>query len=519
MDVYSGWKSTCRAIFGEEIGELDAFRSYLLEYHYPCVKGKSAISGKDVALSSSRYCKGASVISQDEVNFEKKYAPLSINEIKDIDSLLSALSDRFYYCGNKIFSNSKFVEGSDNCDDSFFVKDSHTIVSSKYVAYSSFIRENCSSVYGCVGLMDSSNIIRGTGLHNSRNFESIHCFNSSDMLFAYYCAGCTQCMFSFNLRSKKYCIGNLELPKGKYLEMREKLAKEVAAELREKKRFHPIFDFAAPTPQEIGRIGMPRFAKKPADGKRLEEAFRKTSALVLGKELEGVRAHEKFLSGHSPKTMSLPSAFGNECGYSDYFSGKNVPKERLVTVEESRRMAQECFPVEEEDSVHDIVRKMGRLAFYCSEIKEENSANNTETPLEYGAQDCHRVAVATHSRRSAYAAHLQRCDAVFGSGMLMVDSSFCLRCHNCVKVTCSMDLDSCTNCARSYFCHNCENVHDSMFCFNTKNLSYAIGNVEVGREQYMEAKKMLLDNIASQLKEKSTIGIDICSMGCNWKGN
>jgi hypothetical protein len=326
-------------------------------------------------------------------------------------------------------------------------------------------------------------------------------------------------MFSFNLRSKRHAIGNLELEKSKYFELRKKLVGEIAGHLREKKRFHSIYDFAAPSEKEIAAIAMPRFAKKKADSARLEEAFGKTCELVLGKRLGSMKDCSRFLSKHAPETQSLRSAFGNECCYSDYFLGKNIRKERLVSADEAEVAGKKSVTVAPGDGTEKILRKISAIAFYPEEGVEGDNGNNSETPIEYNAHDCYRVAVGTFSRRSAYCAHLDRSDAIFGSGMLMVDCSFCIRCHNCVKVTCSMDLDSCANCARCYFCHNCENVHDSMFCFNAKNLTYAIGNVEVGREQYMKAKKVLLDGIGGQLKKTGTAGIDICSIGCEGKGN
>jgi hypothetical protein len=55
------------------------------------------------------------------------------------------------------------------------------------------------------------------------------------------------------------------------------------------------------------------------------------------------------------------------------------------------------------------------------------------------------------------------------------------------------------------FCHNCENLQNSMFCFNTKNKNYAIGNVEVGREEYMRIKKMVLDEVNAELDKTGAL--------------
>jgi hypothetical protein len=52
-----------------------------------------------------------------------------------------------------------------------------------------------------------------------------------------------------------------------------------------------------------------------------------------------------------------------------------------------------------------------------------------------------------------------------------------------------------------------------MFCFNVKNMRYAIGNVEVGREKYLEMKKMVLWEIAKRIQEKHDLPFDIYSLG------
>jgi len=63
------------------------------------------------------------------------------------------------------------------------------------------------------------------------------------------------------------------------------------------------------------------------------------------------------------------------------------------------------------------------------------------------------------------------------------------------------------------FCHNCEGLSDCMFCFNVKNKRYAIGNVEVGREKYLEVKKRTLAEIAAKLERKHDLELDIYNIG------
>ena len=48
-----------------------------------------------------------------------------------------------------------------------------------------------------------------------------------------------------------------------------------------------------------------------------------------------------------------------------------------------------------------------------------------------------------------------------------------------------------------------------MFCFNAKSLSYAIGNVELGKEKYLEIKKKILEEIHSKLKKDKRLDLNI----------
>jgi len=52
-----------------------------------------------------------------------------------------------------------------------------------------------------------------------------------------------------------------------------------------------------------------------------------------------------------------------------------------------------------------------------------------------------------------------------------------------------------------------------MFCFNIKNKSYAIGNVEVGKEEYAKVKKMLLAEIGRRLEKDKKLKLDIYTIG------
>ncbi|MCX6769618.1 MAG: hypothetical protein NT051_02975, partial [Candidatus Micrarchaeota archaeon] len=81
------WNSTCRVLFGREIGKLPDYSEWLSEYLPPTARRKSHLSGKEVMLASDLYSKNAQFVSADEAVQNRKYA-ISINDMKDLDTLL-----------------------------------------------------------------------------------------------------------------------------------------------------------------------------------------------------------------------------------------------------------------------------------------------------------------------------------------------------------------------------------------------------------------------------------------------
>jgi len=242
MDMDGAFKSTCRVLFGREIGALFRHKNYLSKLVDPPMEATSSFSGKPVFLSRPHYCKGAKFIDVEEIG--KARSALSINYIKDVDSALSALSEKFAYCGNKNLGASVEVADSDMCNDCLGVLSSQNVISSKYVAYSNGVRES-ECVFGCmlggeVGFSLHSQIF----FFSKRCFDAYMCFHSTDVYSSFNCRNCQDVMFSFNQNSKRNMIGNLELPKEKYLELKKKLVSEIASELVAKGNFPTVFELA-----------------------------------------------------------------------------------------------------------------------------------------------------------------------------------------------------------------------------------------------------------------------------------
>ncbi len=56
-----------------------------------------------------------------------------------------------------------------------------------------------------------------------------------------------------------------------------------------------------------------------------------------------------------------------------------------------------------------------------------------------------------------------------------------------------------------------------MLCFNVKSKRYAIANVEIGREEYLRIKKLLLYDITKRLEKEKRLETSIYNLGCGGK--
>lgn len=236
----NSFKSTSRILLGGEIGELNEFKNYLLEMIEKPLIVRSTNTQKEIYLSRPYYSKDANFIELE--NILEKPPNLNINEIKDMDSLLSSLKENLHYCGNHIIGNSSNVENSDSCVDGMYILNSHQVMGGKHIAYSHGIRKG-EFVFGSAWSGDVGFLMRCQGLFYSKNcFDSYLSIKSRNLYCSFNCRSCTETIFSFNQIAKRYLIGNLELPIDKYNSLKQKLLSEIRENLESKKYFPSIFD-------------------------------------------------------------------------------------------------------------------------------------------------------------------------------------------------------------------------------------------------------------------------------------
>ena len=515
------WLSACKTIFGREIeGDLSLYREWLLELSPPLSRAPSSITGEAVTYAITDYCKGSKRASFDEVwklSESQKFAPLTINEIKDMDSLLSSIRERAYYAGSVVLGNSSNIEASSNCTDSHFVLDCGMASGTKYAAYSGRVKQS-EAVFGCDAIGECQFLVRGFEAYRLvRCFEAWKTQNSSDCMYVNGLANSSGCLFCFNARNLRHAIGNLELPKEKYAKIREKLAGEMAEMLEREKRLPSLVDIVAGCKEKPAFGKVEREKEEKNDLGKVEDAFRQASRLVFGKELANIDSYGDWLKRHVVWMGSGKSIIsGKGMLMADYGHYADYPKSRLVTLFEAEELGKRLKLSEEEAEKLEfryISRGISKIAFLSPEYFMGQNVNVSECSTQYESMNAYRAPGTSFTKNTAYSFWPRNADHVFGSSMAF-SCQYCINCYYSENLNRCFECDSCKSCSDSYYLHNCENVRSSMFCFNAKNLTYAIGNVEVGKEAFEKAKKMLLEWMNGQLERKKEVSLSIFDVGC-----
>ena len=512
------FRSTCKGVFGADIGGMEEYAQWLSQGNEPMTHTASQVSGMEMYSSPPYYAPGGKWMAFEEVDFNKRYAPLSINDMKDIDSLVSAVQERFFYAGNIYFGNSGFIELSSNINDSFYVYKTCGNGNSKYLAYST-IGRRVTSVYGSNGVEESSHCIKCT-----RAFKSSRCFevwmsqNCTDCLYSSGLTGCTNSIFCFNVNNRKNSIGNLELPPEKYKAIREKLVAELTGGLRKNKSAPTLLQIALKCkPQRFSLQGKAAATPAPCSKGGVEKAFLQTSQILFGKPLEGgIDLYAKWLTKQvrAPQPR-VSAADGSQLYISPYANYQNLPKDRLLSASQAALHGASA-KIEAQDAetmtLANAHEKLGALAYFNIEMMEGKNLNLCECQIVSDSSNCYRASLLRASKNCGYCFWMDGCADSFGC-YGPFDTFSAIHTHYCNTQSRTFEIDCCGHCYDSYFLHNCENMRESMFCFGVKNRKNCIGNAELDAATYAVVKKALCEQMWQELSAKKSLAWDIYNVG------
>ncbi len=506
--IDSAFRSVSKILFGTEVGSLKDFEPYLREAMFPYLQAKSFISGKPVYLSNPFYPKGASFAAPGEQG--AKASKFSINDIKDIDSLFRAASEQAVYCGNKVFRKNFNYDLVDNAIDCTNVYCCHNVRNVKNGAYLSYVRE-AEYVFGTPAYPKARYTIRCVeGINLVRGFETHYSTHSSDMYYSFNCSNCTEGIFAFNLRGKHRVIGNNELAPEKYAPLKKKLISEIAEGLRRKKRAFSLVEL----PAWAGKGKDDEVAVPPLPAPRqVEEAFRKTTGLLFGKERNGLEGYAPWLKKRALGVSKVRGKFGTPTYKVELPVIKDLPAACLCTLEEAlennKPLANEA---ELSLPVRQLAEKIGKKAVFTLEFVDGMCENTPDVSAVFDSVNVYSMWDATSSTLCGCSTAMIQSRYCFGGSLRILDSQFCINCFDPVNLRLCFESDGCSDCSSCYFCHNCEGCEECLFCFNAKGLHHAIFNKEVPREEYARIKKMLLDYVNAELDKKKDVEQSIFSL-------
>lgn len=513
QSLQKAWDSTCRVIFWQEMGGLSGYEEWLAEYLPGAARRKSNLSGREVIIARDAYPKAARFISNDELEQNKEHA-LSINQIKDIDTLVQALREKCEYTGNKVLGASSNVEASDIVMDSHFVYNSTNIEESAYVHSSFMVRKGSKYSFGSGYFGKSEFMLRVIGTFNSKRcFESYFVPDSADLYYCHQCFGCHDLMFSFGQRSSSYKIGNLQLAKEKYLELKAKLIGEMAGELKREKRLPSLVELtpkSAPCP--LPKLDIRKQCME-TNMAAIEKGFASTYSLLFKKQPGSIREYEEWLSENTIKILQSKSAFGNINYYPEGFAFYwKLSEGRRVSFDELMAVGKLSSKEKDVRSLKTIGKALDGIGFFTAELFDGENFNHIESPLVYHGTNVYKTYDITFGDNTGVCFLALNSKHAYGCYRIL-ESQFSMKCYNSLYMNRCLEMDSCNKCSDSYFCHNCEGLSDCMFCFNMKGRRHNVGNTQFDKETYLKAKAVLVEQMAEELDRTRKMRHSIFTIG------
>ncbi len=512
------WESTCKIIFGKNIGEMETYKNWLLKEVTPKYIKKSFRSSKDISMINQFYEDSAKYQSFEEVDYNMKFEPLNINEIKDIDTIVEAIKERVCYTGNIVLGKSSNTDKSTAITDSHNVYNSLWVDESKNVGYSSYIKM-AENIFGSDKIGETKYCIKAHGTYkDTRCLEVWECSHTSD---AYYCAGlenCKNAIFSFNVHNKNYVIGNLKLSQSEYNKIKASIVSQLTNELEQKKQIPTLIELLKMTlkyRKTVPKIEIQQ-TEEDWDERPVLTAFRNTSKLILGKDIGNMYDYKKYLVKRNFWSMEpIRSIISNKKIFKQHSTGfENIPNEFLITYPESLTLGEKLkMDKKDLENMDTITKNLWKIGYVIAEWFPGENKNIKEVPTSAFSQNCFHCTFMGYCKNCAYSTWPRNSESLFGIS-LTFSSMFCIRTYSSKKLTRCMEVDSSENCTDAYYLHNCENVHDSMFCFNSKNLRNAIGNAELPTSDYKKIKANILAQIANELETKKDLKWDVYNIGC-----
>lgn len=242
----------------------------------------------------------------------------------------------------------------------------------------------------------------------------------------------------------------------------------------------------------------------------IEEAFASATGVLLGKQMRPFAKYSKWAGKRIPPMRRAKSAVGEGMAdIPDYAFYSFVPVGRVANFDMAEKLsAMSIAEPSGRESVADLMPQIRSIAYFIPTFVEGKNLG-CERTVAY--LDCINVRDSFDTfttKNSASVFQTMRCEGIFGCYYALT-TNYSIHCYTSINLQRCLEVDTAKNCSDCMFCHNVENLSDCMFCFNVKNKRFAIGNAEVGKEKYMQVKKMVQEYLARELEAKGTLPFDI----------
>ncbi len=247
----------------------------------------------------------------------------------------------------------------------------------------------------------------------------------------------------------------------------------------------------------------------------LEKAFKDLTRILLGKELSDIQTYSKWLQENVRLSTEAKSAVSGRIIYLPYFPFFQATRDGVVKLDEMEETGRRRIGKKELEtlSIGNATETLRSIKFYCPEIAYGQNVKVEKATLYGFSSYCDYGEGFLRSKYCAYSMWPRESEYIFGSDFIF-SSRFCLKCYKSENLTRCFEVSHSNSCSDCYFCHNCDNLQECMFCFNAKSLRYAIGNVEVGKEEYLKVKARILASIFERLEKEKRLAHSIFNIGC-----
>jgi len=499
------WHKYSQSVLKGTVGDLSDFLDFI---SYASEMGRYSKLVKDILVSPNHYENVDKIKPLDRVDFTKTYPPLSLNEMKDIDSIVNAIQERIHYTGNIILGNSFMVATSTSIFDSSYIYQSAEIFNTKYSVFSERTRDSV-GIFGCCfnGELEFCFDVKNSG-RVKRSFSSIRLDMSSDIYYSSGVLSSLEVMFSFGIVGKKYVIGNRELSRDKYYNIKSSLLEQIRGQLAKNKRVPllrdlvagPLFNRYNETVEELKEDSEKIISV-------LNDSFRSATHVIFGKPISDIKLAEHMLTKRIPAVSSVVSDVDGRLHqvYEEMgpVNHRTVPFELTVGISEMHTL----------NIFSDLIGMFDEMRDKMI-ISNGLNAGNCKYLLDViVAMDSFYAYKSIATIRSRYVGYTYwPTNVEYGFGLYSVrGGSHIVNVYVSKDIKRGFEVDNSRSCSDVYYCHNCEDVHEGMFSFNIKGKRNTVGNAELSQDKYRRIKRALIEQIHSDITQDS-LKYDIYSL-------